>query len=74
MNIYAEQGHKVIVTTETINSGYDSDKELANKHLKIGAVYTVEYTNVGGWHTTVYIKEMPNIAFNSVNFEDFTEN
>ena len=70
MNIYAKEGHKITVTEETINYGYNHHKEMANKHLKVGEVYTVDHTEVGGWHTDVYIKEVPNIAFNSVHFED----
>jgi hypothetical protein len=70
MNIYAKEGHKVIVTKQGINSGYDHHKKTAKKYLRVGNIYTVEYTSVGGWHTDVYLKEIPNVAFNSVHFDD----
>ena len=65
MDIYSEEGTKVIYTGK---GGYDHHKEHANKHLKIGETYTVDYTDVGGWHTDVYLKEVPNERFNSVHF------
>jgi hypothetical protein len=71
MNIYAKNGDKVIVTEDTIHNGYDSDEELAKKHLKIGGIYTVESTVVENYSTTVYLKEFPTIDFNSVNFDDY---
>jgi hypothetical protein len=70
MNIYAKQGHKVIVTKESINNGNEPEAELANKYLKVGGKYTIQSTKVDGWHTVVYIQEIPNIGFNSVNFID----
>jgi hypothetical protein len=70
MNIYAKEGHKVIVTEIGINSGYDSHIEKAHSYLKVGQTYTVDYTKVGSWHTDVFLKEIPNVAFNSVHFED----
>lgn len=71
MNIYAENGDKVIFINDT--SGYESDQEKAKKYLEKGKVYTVAATDVGGWHTDVYLKEIPGQAFNSVLFEDYTE-
>lgn len=70
MNIYAEEGSEVFVTQETINNGYESDSQKAKKYLEIGRVYTVDYTEVGDWHTDVYLKQFPGINFNSVNFLD----
>lgn len=69
MNIYAEEGAKVVAWNTT--SGYDSDKEKFQKYLTKGEVYTVDYTEVGGWITGVYLKEFPDVRFNSVQFEDF---
>jgi hypothetical protein len=69
MNIYAEEGAKVVAWNAT--SGYDSDKERFEKYLEKGKVYTVDYTEVGGWITYVHLKEFPNVTFNSVQFEDF---
>jgi len=36
----------------------------------IGKIFTIDYTNVHGWSTSVYLEEIPNISFNSVNFVD----
>jgi hypothetical protein len=71
MNIYALEGHKVRCTNLT--GGYDHHQETAKKHLAVGQEYTVEYTDVGSWHTDVYLKEFPDVNFNSVFFEDVTE-
>lgn len=71
MNIYAMKGHKV--KCETLEAGYDHHKRVAEKHLKVGNEYTVERTEVGGWHTDVYLQEFPDVAFNSVFFEDAIE-
>lgn len=73
MNIYAANGTKVTVTKESIEAGYPSDSLEAKKYLRVGGVYTVNQTVVGGFHTTVYIKEVPLVGFNSVNFEDYIE-
>lgn len=69
MNIYAKEGHKVV--TEHLDWGYNLDSEKANKFLVKGQVYTIEYTDVHSWNTDVYLKEFPNISFNSVHFEDY---
>lgn len=70
MEIFAIKGHKVTVTEESANNGYRIDKEIVAKNLKVGKIYTVEKTDVGQSSTTVYLQETPNIAYNSVNFED----
>ncbi len=68
MNIHAKNGDKVIVSSLT--AGYESDQKVAEKHLLIGEVYTVESTQVHSWHTDVYLLEIPGVKFNSVFFED----
>ncbi len=68
MEPYTPSGEKVAVTEDSINYGYDSDKEKANKLHKVGGIYTIDYTEVGGWHTDVYLKEFPGVYFNSVHF------
>lgn len=67
MDIYAKEGTKVRYTGK---NGYDSQIEHANKYLTIGEIYTVYYTDVSGFSTTVYLKEVPNKGFNSVHFEN----
>lgn len=68
MNIYALDGHKI--KCHNMNAGYDHEQEKAREHLKIGNQYTVLNTNVGSWRTKVFLKEIPNIAFNSCFFVD----
>ena len=70
MDIYAKKGTKVKYTGD---GGYDSHKEHANKYLKVGETYTVLNTNVSGWHTDVFLQEVPNQCFNSVHFEELAK-
>ena len=71
MNIYAKENDKVVVTEESQNNGYEHESEKVKRMCKVGEVYTVARTAVSSWHTTVFLKELPNIAFNSVCFEDY---
>jgi len=68
MNIYAIEDHKIKCVT--LNAGYDYHKEIAEKHLEVGKEYTVLRTYVDSYHTDILIKEIPDIKFNSVFFED----
>lgn len=68
MNIYALKGHKVKCCT--LSAGYNYHQEIAEKYLEIDKEYTVEKTIVDSWYTDVYLKEFPDIKFNSVFFED----
>lgn len=68
MNIHAEKGHKVVVSSLT--AGYESDQKVAKQHLKIGDEYTVESTVVHSWHTDVYLQEIPGVKFNEAFFKD----
>lgn len=65
IDIYSKEGTKVKYTGK---GGYDHHKEHANKHLKIGDIYTIDHTDVHAWNTNVYLKEIPNEGFNSVHF------
>jgi len=65
MDIYSKEGTQVMYTGE---GGYNHHKEYADEYLKVGEIYTVDYTEVDRWHTDVYLKEVPNKAFNSVHF------
>jgi hypothetical protein len=71
MNIYAIEGHRV--KCDTFDAGYEYDRERAREYLEIGKEYTIDYTVVDSWSTDVYLKEFPNIVFNSVFFEDVVE-
>lgn len=67
MNIYAKAFTRIKYTGK---HGSEFDKKHANKHLKIGETYTIDYTDICEWHTDVYLKEVPNEYFNSVHFEN----
>lgn len=70
MNIYAKNGDKIVFSNP--DAGYKPHQTTAKEHLESGGIYTVEKTLVSNWHTDVYVKELPGIAFNSVLFEDMT--
>lgn len=72
MNIWALEGHKVKVTKETKNNGYEQDKRDVSRYLELEKEYEVEWTDVGGFRTTVKLKDIDH-EFNSVNFVDVTE-
>lgn len=65
MDIYSKPGTRVRFTG---HGGYDHHKEHANKFLTVDQVYTVERTEVGGWHTDIYLEGFPHEGFNSVMF------
>lgn len=68
MEIYALEGHKVKCVTMT--AGYKHDQEIAKQHLLLNEIYTVEHTDVHNSFTDVYLKEIPEVRFNSVFFDD----
>ena len=71
MDIHAEPGTKVIFSNP--DAGYEKHQELAKRYLRVMVKYTVERTEVGRWHTNVYLEEVPGVAFNSVMFDDVVE-
>jgi hypothetical protein len=68
MNNYIIPGSSVIITKDSVNNGYTSDSEKVKKLLKIGKIYTVKKVSIGKYFSCLYLKEMPNIPFNIVNF------
>lgn len=72
MNIYAKSGDKVIyigANEEQIKyRGYSDPREI----LLIGNEYVIDYTEVGSWDTSVYLKGHT-ARFNSVFFSDSLE-
>ena len=77
MDIFAKSGHKVVYTGE---GGYAHDVVYANKYLTVGNEYTIDFTDVGGSHTDVYLIEVDQldafdnrISFNSCLFTDETD-
>jgi hypothetical protein len=68
MDIYSEEGTKVRFRNK---GGYDSEPKNAVKaRLVEGEIYTVNFTNVGGWSSDVILKEFPGRRFNTVMFEE----
>ncbi len=67
MNIYARPGTKLIFAHP--NYGYNYDRAHAAKHLTPGKTYTLKRTDVGRSSTRVYLEEIPDTWFNSVQFE-----
>ena len=39
-------------------------------HLVPGDVYTITNVEMHKWHTKIMLKNLPNLKFNSVSFED----
>jgi hypothetical protein len=66
-----ESGDKVIFVFP--NNGWDHDKKHALEYLKEGETYTVSYIEIHSWHTDVYLREVPNVPFNSVHFANIKE-
>lgn len=44
-----------------------------NHLLEVGKIYHVECVDVHSWHTDVYLREFPNMNFNSVLFAEIDE-
>lgn len=68
MNLFALEGYKVRCSFP--NNGTASDKERVKKYLVADEIYTVERTEVHNWNTDVWLKEVPNVIFNSVHFTE----
>jgi hypothetical protein len=68
MDIYSKLGDKVRYAYPA--NGYEIDRKRAAMHLVVSYVYTVESVEVGNWHSYVYLKEFPNIGFNTVMFSN----
>jgi len=68
MDIHARSGHLVTVTEESYKNGMDGD--TSKYQLEVDTTYTVDHTEVMSWSTLVFLREFPDVAFNSVNFID----
>jgi len=62
-----KHGDKVVYANP--KNGMSYDKEQAEKHLKLNGTYTIDFLNIGKWHTDVFLIEFPYERFNSVMFE-----
>ena len=64
----------IYAVVETLIAGYDCEKEkVKTLGFKVGDKFEVEYIDMGGSSTSIYLKDFPNQPFNSVFFE-FEEN
>uniref|UniRef100_A0A6M3J6Z6 Uncharacterized protein n=1 Tax=viral metagenome TaxID=1070528 RepID=A0A6M3J6Z6_9ZZZZ len=68
MSIYSRPGARAVFVHP--QGGYDSHIRAAAKYLTLGATYTVLRTDVGDYHTSVWLAEVPGVAFNSCLFDD----
>ncbi|PCI43729.1 MAG: hypothetical protein COB49_11805 [Alphaproteobacteria bacterium] len=66
MRINAPKGQSV----KRIRGGFLYNEKEANKLLNYDDVYTILRTEIFGSHTTIYLKEFPDIGFNSVAFKE----
>ena len=65
---------KIYAVVETLRAGYDCEEEMAKSlGFKERDKFEVEYIDMGGSSTSIYLKDFPNQPFNSVFFE-FEEN
>jgi hypothetical protein len=51
------------------NNGYDCDRDLAKKYLKVGASYEILQKVVHSFRTEIFLKNFPDVGFNSVLFD-----
>lgn len=70
MDIYTGIGSKIIATPISLRNGHDLDKEKAALHLKKNEFYTLQKIERQDWKTFVWVREVPNVPFNSVQFEN----
>jgi hypothetical protein len=71
MNIFTGQGSRVRFSHP--DYGYPADQERAKRYLVVGEIYTVNEVYAGSFSTTVFLREVPYIGFNSVLFDDVEE-
>lgn len=55
---------------DQVNWGSNDDPRM---YLTLGEVYTLDREEEHSWHTKYYLKEFPDLRFNSVNFEEVNE-
>ena len=64
----AAKGHKVVFSNPL--NGRLLDQREARKYLKVNGVYTVERTSQNSWGKKIFLIEVPEVAFNTILFED----
>lgn len=58
-----------VVTDKTKNNGYSYDSDKVAEYLTVGTEYTLKAITVHQSSTDIWLEEIPDIRFNSVNFE-----
>ena len=71
MNIWNSSKRDVVCVRNEDNKFFGCDEN--SPMLEVGKTYTVEEVDVHGWHTEVYLKEIPDVPFNSVLFEEMPQ-
>ena len=60
----------IYAVVETLRAGYDCEEEMVKSlGFKEEDKFEVEYIDMGGSSTSIYLKDFPNQSFNSVFFE-----
>lgn len=60
----------IYAVVETLRAGYDCEEEMVKSlGFKEGDKFEVEYIDMDGSSTRIYLKDFPNQSFNSVFFE-----
>ena len=71
MDIRAQSGD--LVRYINFNAGKLSDLMECDRFLYRGGVYTVDHTEVRRFGSSVYLKDVPGVPFNTVMFEDVVD-
>jgi hypothetical protein len=71
MSLDTKPGDKVLF--DKPNQGYEWDVECTKKYLVVGNQYTVERIEVGDSSSEVYFREVPDVGFNTVHFQNVEE-
>ena len=64
---------KLFAIVTSVTNGYALDAAYVSEHFKVGDKVEVTRSEVGGFHTNVYINEFKR-PFNSVHFQFVDEN
>ena len=60
----------IYAVVETLRAGYDCEEEVVKTlGFKVGDKFEVDYIDMDGSSTSIYLKDFPNQPFNSVFFE-----
>jgi len=66
----ADYGTKIRANRTFDVNGMQHDKDKCKKYLTPGQIYTVLYAEDGGWSSTVQLKEVDGVNFNTVMFNE----